>query len=67
MIALNVAKLNFFTPEIEISLGIKHKKNVFGESLDQFRSLEVHEKIRNVFVMSLRLSDHQVLHNIASS
>ena len=67
MIALNVAKLNFFTPEIEISLGIKHKKNVFGESLDQFRSLEVREKIRNVFVMSLRLSDHQVLHNIASS
>ena len=67
MIALNVAKLKFFTPEIEISLGIKHKKNVFGESLDQFRSLEVREKVRNVFVMSLRLSDHQVLHNIASS
>ena len=67
MIALNVAKLNFFTPEIEISLGIKRKKNVFGESLDQFRSLEVREKIRNVFVMSLRLYDHQVLHNIASS
>ena len=67
MIALNIAKLNFFTPEIEISLGIKHKENVFGESLDQFRSLEVREKIRNVFVMSLRLSDHQVLHNIASS
>ena len=44
MIALNVAKLNFFTPEIEISLGIKHKKNVFGESLDQFRSLEVRER-----------------------
>ena len=62
--ALNVAKLNIFTPEIEISLGIKHKKNVFGESLDQFRSLEVREKIRNVFVM---VSDHQVLHNIASS
>ena len=67
MIALNVAKLNFFTPEIEISLGIRHKKNVFGESLDQFRSLEVREKVRNVFVMSLRLSDHQVLHHIASS
>ena len=67
MIALNVAKLKRFTPEIEISLGIKHKKNVFGESLDQFRSLEVREKVRNVFVMSLRLSDHQVLHNIASS
>ena len=67
MIALNVAKLIFFTPEIEISLGTKHKKNVFGESLDQFRSLEVRKKVRNVFVMSLRLSDHQVLHNIASS
>ena len=68
MIALNVAKLKFFTPEIEISLGIKHKKNVFGERrLDQFRSLEIRKKVRNVFVMSLRLSDHQVLHNIASS
>ena len=67
MIALKVAKIKIFTPEIEISLGIKHKKNVFGESLDQFRSLEVREKVRNVFVMSLRLSDHQVLHNIASS
>ena len=67
MIALNVAKLKFFTPEIEFSLGIKQEKNVLGESLDQFRSLEVREKVRNVFVMSLRLSDHQVLHNIASS
>ena len=67
MIALNVAKLKFLTTEIEISLGIKHKKNVFGESLDQFRSLEVREKVRSVFVMSLRLSHHQVLHNIASS
>ena len=68
MIALNVAKLKFFTPEIEISLGIKQNKNVFGESgLDQFRSLEIREKVRNVFVMSLRLSDHQVLHNIVSS
>ena len=37
------------------------------KSLDQFRSLEVREKVRNVFVMSLRLSDHEVLHNIASS
>ena len=35
------------------------------ESLDQFRRLEVCEKV-NVFVMSLRLSDHKVLHNIAS-
>ena len=37
------------------------------ESLHQFRRLEVREKARNVFVMSLRLSDHKVLHNIASS
>ena len=44
MIALNVAKLKFFKPEIEISLGIEHKKNAFGESgLDQFRSLEIRE------------------------
>ena len=28
--------------------------------------LEVHEKARNVFVMSLRLSDNKILHNIAS-
>ena len=37
------------------------------ESLDEFRPLEVREKARNVFLMSLRLSDHKVLHNIASS
>ena len=34
------------------------------ESLDPFRRLEVREKARNVFVMSLRLSDHKALHNI---
>ena len=45
----------------------KPKKNLFVESLDQFRRLEVREKARNVFVMSLHLSDHKVLHNIASS
>ena len=56
-----------FTPESEISFGVKQKKNVFVESLDHFRSLEIREKVRNVFVMSLRLSDHEVLHNIASS
>ena len=37
------------------------------KSLDQFRRLEVREKVRNVFVMSLRLSDHKVLHNISIS
>ena len=36
------------------------------ESLDQFRRLEVREKARNVFVMSLRLSDNKVLHNSIS-
>ena len=66
MIALSVAKLKTFTPESVISFGIKQKKNVFVESLDHFRSLEIREKVRNV-VMSLRLSDHEVLHNIASS
>ena len=60
MIALSVARLTF-------SLIKAKKKNVFLESLDQFRRLKVREKVRNVFVMSLRLSDHQVLHNIASS
>ena len=39
------------------------------ESLDQCLRLEVREKARKFlfFVMSLRLSDHKVLHNIASS
>ena len=45
MIALSVAKLKKITPESEISLGIKQKENVFVESLDQFRSLEVREKM----------------------
>ena len=69
MIALSVAKLEIFYPESEISLRIKpKKKKTFSvESLGQFRSLEVREKARNVFVMSLRLSDHKVLHNIGSS
>ena len=44
----------------------KEKKTFFVESLDQFRRLEVREKATNVFVMSLRLSDNKVLHNIAS-
>ena len=37
------------------------------ESVDRFQRLEVREKARNVFVMSLRLSDHKELHNITSS
>ena len=53
-----VSKLNLFSPENE-------KKKRFVKSLDQFRR-EVREKVRNVFVMSLGLSDHKVLYNIAS-
>ena len=37
------------------------------ESLDQWRRLEVREKARNVFCDEpVRLSDHKMLHNIAS-
>ena len=50
MIALSVAKLKFFMPKSKIFPGIKPKKNVFVESFDPFRSLEVPEKVRNVFV-----------------
>ena len=50
MIALSVGKLKLLSPASE---------NVFVESLDQFRRLAVREKVRSVFVMSLRLSDHQ--------
>ena len=59
-------KTIFFLPESKAKAKQK-KKNVFVESLDHFRYLEVREKVRNVFVMSLRLYDHQVLQNIASS
>ena len=47
----------------------KRNKNFSVESLDQCRRLEVREMARKLmfFVMSLRLSDHKVLHNIASS
>ena len=42
------------------------EKNVFEESLDQFRYLEVREKVRNVYVIiSFHVYDHKVLHNIA--
>ena len=73
MIALTVAKLKMFSPESEIFLWIKpkmeKKKNFFVESLDQCRRLEVREKASKFlfFVMSLHLSDHKVLYNIASS
>ena len=52
MIALSVAKLKMLSPESEICLRIKPKKEkiiVFVESLGQRRRLEVREKARNVF------------------
>ena len=69
MIALSLAKLIFFRWKAKFSLNKakKEKKTFLVESLYQFRRLEVREKARNAFVMSLRLSDHKVLHNIASS
>ena len=57
MIALSVAKLNIF---------FAGKRN-FSLNKAKFRRLEVREKARNVFVMSLRLSDHKVLHHFAPS
>ena len=49
MIALNVAKLNFFTPEIEISLGIKHKKNVFWGKFGSISKLRSTQKGKKCF------------------
>ena len=66
MIALSVAKLNLFFARKRNSSVNKATKKVFVESLDQFRRLEVREKAKNVLVMSLRLSDQKVLHNIPS-
>ena len=54
MISLSVAKLKMFSLESEI----------FG-SMPTFRSTRKSKKC--FFVMSLHLSDHKLLHNIASS
>ena len=70
MIALSVAKLILIfrrKAKFLLNEGKKEKKTFFARSLDQFRSLEERKKARNVFVMSLRLSDYKVLHNITSS
>ena len=46
----------------------KEKKNFFVKSLDECRRLEVREKAINVFCDEpVHLSDHKVLHDIASS
>ena len=67
MIVLSIAKLKLFLPESEISLWIKQKIYTFLWKVWFNSDVEVDEKVRNVFVMRLRLSDCQVLHNIASS
>ena len=58
-----------FSPEsFSLNKDKKEKENFFVRSLDQCRRLKVRGKARNVYiVMSLRLSDHKVLHSIASS
>ena len=64
MVDLSVAKLKvFFAGKRNFSLK-KAEKTVFLDSWVKFRRLEVREKVRNVFVTSL--SDHKVLHDIAS-
>ena len=65
MIDLSVAKPKFFRRKAKF-LSEESKKKVFLDSWVKFRRLEVREKVRNVFVTSLRLSDHKVLHDIAS-
>ena len=47
MIALSVAKLIFFAEKRNFSLNMQ-KKNVFVESLDQFRRLEVRDEPASV-------------------
>ena len=65
MTALSVAKLIFFFAGSEMSLN-KTEKKKFMESLDQFRHSGVRQKVRNVFVMSLRLT-YTTSHQFSSS
>ena len=58
MIALSVAKLKMFTPESEISPGIKQKKKRFCGMSGLISKLRSTRKGKKCFVMSLRLSDH---------
>ena len=55
-------KRNFFLNKAK-----KEKKTFLWKPFDQCRRLKVRERQEMFFVMSLRLSDHEVLHNIASS
>ena len=45
MIALSVAKLFFFAGKRTFSLNKAKKEPFFVESVDQFRRLEIHEKV----------------------
>ena len=67
MIALSVARLKMLSPERNFSRNkaTKKKKKRFCGNFDQFRRLEVCEKLRNVFVVGLRLSEHQVFARIS--
>ena len=69
IISLSVAKLKLFSSESKISLGIKQKKPFLWRVWINSDVFRVREKVRNVFVMSLRLSDHQGItqHRILSS
>ena len=70
MIALSVAKLNFFfrrKAKILSEYSQNRKKNYFCGKFGSITRLEVCEKARNVFVTSLRMSDLKVLHIITSS
>ena len=71
MLALSVAKLKMFSPESEffsLNKAKKEKRTFFVESFRYMPTFRITKKGNKCFfVMSLRLSDHKVLHNIASS
>jgi len=70
MIALSVAKLKIFSPGSEIFPWIKPKKKKKTFLWKVWINADVQKYAKRqemFFVMSLRLSDHKVLHNIASS
>ena len=72
MVALSVAKLKLFSPESEIfplNKAKKEKKNFLQKVWIKADVNKKYAKRQEMFsfVISLCLSDHKVLHNIASS
>ena len=70
MILLSVAKLKMFSPESKIFLWIKPKKKKKTFLWKVWINAHVYKNAKRqemFFVMSLRLSYHKVLRNIASS